>query len=218
MSTKEKIIQAATEVFNKQGFLAATLQDVANHLGISRGNLQYHFKDKEALLSAIVDEMWAKMAVGRVKSRAHPTFANLHNEVQLYYQVQKAYAFIFLDTHVLTHPVLRARFRAMTEQTIADNKAALAFAIQTGNLKPEAHPGTYHNIAFITWMLTFYWLSQQIIRGEKTREDGEKLIWSMLLPHFTAKGVQAFKRFFGEDYFNSLGDPFEPEAQSLLMF
>jgi AcrR family transcriptional regulator len=218
MGTKNKIITTATEIFNQRGFMVSTLQDIANDLGISRGNLRYHFKDKDILLHAIVQEMWDKIKRERSKSREYPTFANLHNEVQLYYKFQQEYSFIFLDTHVLNHPVVREQFREMTEHTISDNEAALAFAMQAGNLKPEAVPGTYHNIAFITWMLTFYWLSQQIIRGEKTKEDGEKLIWSMLIPHFTEKGVLAFKNYFGEEYFNSLGEPFKANSKSLLMF
>ena len=106
----------------------------------------------------------------------------------------------------------------MTEQTIADNKAAIAFSIKLGNLKPEAIPGTYHNIAFMAWMVSFYWLPQQIIRGEKKKEDGEKLIWTMLLPYFTKKGIQSFKAFFGEEYLENLGDSFESDINSIISF
>jgi AcrR family transcriptional regulator len=218
MNTKEKIIESAKEMFNHEGFGAITLQDIALKIGMSRGNLRYHFKDKDELLKGIAEQMWEKIQKERNKSRNLPSFANLHNEVQLYYKIQKEYAFIFLDTHVLNHSLIKKQFRELTTQTIEDNKAALAFAIETGNLKEESIAGTYHNIAFITWMLTFYWLSQQIIRGEKTKEDGEKLIWSMLIPHFTDKGVAVFKSFFGEEYYNSLGEPFQLDIHKLISF
>ena len=67
-------------------------------------------------------------------------------------------------------------------------------------------------------MLSFFWLAQQIIRGEKTEEDGEKMIWSMLIPHFTEKGIQAFKNFFGEAYYNNLGQPFEMDIDQFIAF
>ena len=217
-STKEKIMATATKSFNQNGFGAVTLHELAQTLGMSRGNLAYHFKDKNTLLEAIAAEMWAKIEASRNKSRQFPSFENLHNEVQLYYRFQKEYAFIFLDTHVLNHPTIKQKFRELTAQTIADNKAAIAFSIKIGNLKPEPVSGLYHNIALITWMLTFFWLPQQIIRGEKTGEDGEKMIWSILLPHFTDKGIQSFKSFFGADYFESLGEPFEIDLSSLVTF
>ena len=194
-STKDKIIAAATKSFNQNSFGAVTLHELAQGMGISRGNLTYHFKDKDVLLEAIADEMWAKMAIQRNQSRQFPSFENVHNEVQLYYKFQKEYAFIFLDTHVLNHPIIKKKFRKITEQTILDIKASIAFSIKIGNLKPEPLPGLYANIAFIAWMVTFFWLSQQIIRGEKTGEDGEKMIWSILIPHFTARGLQAFKAY-----------------------
>ncbi|MEM6800397.1 MAG: TetR/AcrR family transcriptional regulator [Bacteroidota bacterium] len=218
MSTRQKIIEQATSYFNKNGYSSTSLFELAKALGMSRGNLAYHFKDKDLLLEAIADEMWHSLEAERNKSRQLPSFENLHNEIQLYYKYQKKYAFIFLDTHVLNHPLIKKRFRELTAQNIQDNMATIAFSIKLGNMREEQISGTYHNIAFITWMLTFYWLSQQIIRGEKSREDGEKMIWSILLPHFTEKGIQSFKAFFGEEYFNSLGKPFDLDIQSLISF
>ena len=217
-TTKKRISDAAVKLFNKNGFAAVTLFEIAGSLGMTRGNLTYHFKDKDQLLKTISDEMWNKILIERNKSRQLPSFKNLHNEVQLYYRFQKEYAFIFLDNHVLNHPVIKTKFREMTEQTIRDNEAAIAFAISAGNLKPEPFPGIYHHIAFTTWMLTFFWLAQQIIRGEKTKEDGEVMIWSLLLPHFTQKGLNAFKAFFGEDYLKKLGKPFETKIENYISF
>lgn len=215
---KNRIIKEATNRFNKEGFGAVSLHELAKEIGMSRGNLAYHFKDKEALLKAIADQMWHKLETERNKSRQLPSFQNLHNEVQLYYRFQKEYAFIFLDTHVLKHEVLKQKFREMTDITIQDNKAAIAFSIRLGNMRSEPVPGMYHNLAFISWMMAFFWLAQQIIRGEKTGEDGEKMIWSILIPHFTEKGLVSFKGFFGEDYFNSLGEPFKVDLDSLIEF
>lgn len=216
--TKEKIIATAIKCFNKESYGAISLHEIAKASGMSRGNLTYHFKDKNSLLEAIAQELWSKMLVERNKSKQLPSFQNLHNEIQLYYKFQKQYAFIFLDPHVLNHPLIKKHFREMTEQSIKDNMATIAFSIRLGNMHPEKVPGTYHNIAFITWMLTFFWLAQQIIRGKKTGEDGEKMIWSILLPHFTEKGLQSFKKYFGEDYHNSLGAPFEVDLTSLIEF
>ncbi len=212
MNTKKKIIGEATKVFNDHGFSAVSLFELAQKIGMSRGNLTYHFKNKDVLLEAIANEMWSGILVEKTKSRQLPSFKNLHNEVQLYYRFQKKYAFIFLDTHVLNHPNIQKKFREMTDEIIFDNKTAIGFAIKMGNMKPEPIPGMYHNIAFITWMLSFFWLSQQIIRGEKTEEDGEKMIWSILIPHFTEKGVQQFKKFFGDTYYKNLGNPFDADA------
>ncbi len=218
MSTRQKIIQQATRLFNEKSFAAISLFELAQGIGMSRGNLTYHFKDKDKLLKAIADEMWEKIEKEKSKSRQLPSFENLHNEIQLYYKYQKQYAFIFLDHHVLNHAVVKKQFRKMTKQTIADNEAAIAFALELGNLKQEPVKGMYHNIAFTTWTLAFFWLAQQIIRGDRVRIDGEKMIWSLLIPHMTEKGIRSFVKFFGKEYYESLGEPFEVNLSQLISF
>ncbi|RMG70623.1 MAG: TetR/AcrR family transcriptional regulator [Bacteroidetes bacterium] len=217
-ATAQRALDTALRLFNAQGYARVSLQDIAQAMGISRGNLAYHFRDKEALLAALSGQLWDQLLRERARSSQLPSFANLHQEVQLYYRMQRAYAFIFTDPHLLQHPLIRQQFREQTALTLQANKEALAFALRLGNLKPEPFPGCYHHIAFTTWMLTFFWLPQQLIRGEQTGEDGEKYIWSLLLPHFTDKGLAAFRAHFGEDYLAALGPPFEQEIRDLPMF
>lgn len=218
MNTKDKIISFAIKSFNKEGFGKVTLQELANQTQMTRGNLTYHFKDKDILLKVIVEQMWNKMETEHNKSRQLPSFENLHNTAKLYHKIQKQYAFIFLDHHVLKHPIVKQKFREMTKQAIQDHKAALAFAIRIGNLKPEPVKGLYNHIAFLTWMISFYWLNQQVIRGEQTLEDGAKTIWSILVPHFTEKGIHSFIKFFGQEYYDNLGDAFEVDLENLISF
>lgn len=217
-NTRNKIIDFATNYFNQEGYGAITIQELANKMDMSRGNLTYYFKTKDDLLATIVTDMWDKMDKEANKRRTLPSFENLHNTAKLYYQIQKQYSFIFLDQHVLRHPLVKEKFREQTQKNIEDNRAALAFAIKLGNVKPEPIPGMYNNIAFITWMVPFYWLNQQVIRGEKTVEDAEKILWSILLPHFTEKGIKSFIKFFGKKYYENLGDPFTVDLDSFISF
>jgi len=162
--------------------------------------------------------MWAKIEKERAKSRQLPSFENLHNEVQLYFKFQKEYSFIFQDPHVLNQPLLRKKFKAMTSQFINDIKAGIAFSISIGNVKEEEVPGTYNNIAFLTWMIAFYWNAKENVCNEISVKDGEKIIWSLMIPHFTDKGMQSFKKFFGEDYFNEISEPFEVNLSNYISF
>ena len=116
-------------MFNEHGYNAINLFELSNKLGISRGNLTYHFSDKGSLLRAISDEMWSKIEDERSKTIQLPSFENLHNEVQLYYKFQKEYAFIFTDPNVISQPFIRKKFKEMTNKTIADIKAGIAFLL-----------------------------------------------------------------------------------------
>ena len=54
MDTKEKILTGATEVFRKQGFAAARMQDIADHCGVNKALLHYHFGSKKDLFDSIL--------------------------------------------------------------------------------------------------------------------------------------------------------------------
>ena len=55
MKTKDKIIFAAIELFNAQGEQNVTTNHIAAHLGMSPGNLYYHFRNKEDIIQAIFE-------------------------------------------------------------------------------------------------------------------------------------------------------------------
>ncbi len=50
---RQDILQAAIEVFSARGYSAATLQDIADQLGLTRQSFYYYFKSKQELLEAI---------------------------------------------------------------------------------------------------------------------------------------------------------------------
>jgi len=45
-STAERILEAGRQLFNSKGYAATSLNDIATAVGISKGNLNYHFPTK----------------------------------------------------------------------------------------------------------------------------------------------------------------------------
>lgn len=209
MNTKEKIIEIGIKIFNQKGFGAVSIQDIANELGVNRRNIAYHFANKDKLLAVIAEEMWLKIEMERKKRKAFPSFENLQHEINMYAQFQKEYAFIFNDLHVIKHPLLEEKFRNFCLETIRDHEAAIAFAIKLGNMNPEPFDGAYYNLCLSLWALSMFWLPQQAIRKVSDEEEIAKVTWSLILPHFTPKGIEAFKSFYGEAFYDSIGQPFK---------
>ena len=54
MTTKQKIIASAKIVFQEKGFAGARMQEIADHSGINKALLHYHFKNKEMLFKAVL--------------------------------------------------------------------------------------------------------------------------------------------------------------------
>src|SRR5690606_8108970 len=53
-STRNTIIEVADRLFYQQGYEYTSFSDIADFVGISRGNFYYHFKTKDEILDAVI--------------------------------------------------------------------------------------------------------------------------------------------------------------------
>ena len=53
MKTAQRILDTAADLFNERGERNVSASDIALELDISPGNLYYHFKGKDGILSAL---------------------------------------------------------------------------------------------------------------------------------------------------------------------
>ena len=206
--TSEKIISAAIQLFNQQGFGAPTLYQLSQELGMSRSNLIYHFKDKESLLHAIVEKMSQEYEALMAQTTQHPSWESTNNSTLAFHELQKAYGFIFFDKQLLNVPQVKAQIIRIKEHHLQWQLSIIRFSLQIGNMKPERIPVTYHNLCRTIWTTSFFWLMSDVYSVNENEQDWGRYVWSIILPHFTEKGLASFRQHFGEDYFSSLGPAF----------
>lgn len=53
-STRDRIVEAADQLFYQQGFEHTSFTDIADAVQISRGNFYHHFKTKDEILGAVI--------------------------------------------------------------------------------------------------------------------------------------------------------------------
>jgi TetR/AcrR family transcriptional regulator, fatty acid metabolism regulator protein len=61
-ATRDRILQAALEIFAEKGYHRALVDDIVRASGTSKGAVYHHFPNKEALFLALVDEFSARLA------------------------------------------------------------------------------------------------------------------------------------------------------------
>jgi AcrR family transcriptional regulator len=57
--TREHIVEAADGLFYRQGYAPTSFSDIADVVKISRGNFYHHFKSKDEILEAVIEERLA---------------------------------------------------------------------------------------------------------------------------------------------------------------
>jgi TetR/AcrR family transcriptional regulator, transcriptional repressor for nem operon len=88
-TTREHIVEAADQLFYRQGYEHTSFSDIADDVQISRGNFYYHFKTKDEILDAVIEvrladtqrmlDRWeaeAKDPAARIRSFIHMLVAN----------------------------------------------------------------------------------------------------------------------------------------------
>lgn len=83
---KDRIIRVAVQAFKKEGYHGTSMDDIARQLNITKGNLYYYFKNKEAILfdchTACLD-----IAIGIIEEIKHTGLTpaeRLHKWISLY--------------------------------------------------------------------------------------------------------------------------------------
>ncbi|MEM6805982.1 MAG: TetR/AcrR family transcriptional regulator, partial [Bacteroidota bacterium] len=154
-NTRQRIIAASIKLFNEKGFGHVSLQELAKELGMSRGNLAYHYPEKTDLLPEIVQQLSDKIAAYKLEQNRLPTFSNLREDLKFYFQLNQDFRCILLDPYVLEDPVVKEVVSEFSKEAIRDFDAAISFAIEVGTMNPEPYPGIYQNLSINTWMLMF---------------------------------------------------------------
>lgn len=80
---RQALLSAAANLFRRQGFAATTTRDIAAATGMQSGSPFYHFKSKDALLYAVMEE-GMRSALARLYAATHkPGYAELTPAAQL---------------------------------------------------------------------------------------------------------------------------------------
>lgn len=99
MSTKEKILAKALELFNEKGYNNITTRHIAAELSISPGNLHYHFKHSEDIIKILFAELTIKMdeLLTRMKTKENKTLDDLYILTSSTCEIFYHYRFIFIN-------------------------------------------------------------------------------------------------------------------------
>jgi AcrR family transcriptional regulator len=111
MPTKRKILETALELFNTGNTQAATTNHIAAAAGMSPGNLHYHFKNREAIIRRLYEQMRDEFTL---LPDAYPTTAaemiTIHEQV---FEIQWKYRFFYRELLFLLSrdPELERQYR-----------------------------------------------------------------------------------------------------------
>ena len=70
-NTKQEILEASLELFSVQGFEATSISQIAGAVGIRKASLYSHFKNKQAILDALVKDVLEQYATHSIFAKTN---------------------------------------------------------------------------------------------------------------------------------------------------
>jgi len=198
MKTKDKIIYKAIEMYNNLGITNVSSRNISTELGISHGNLEYHFKTKSILLNAIYSKMSEGIAPVYEDPDTHEDllvhFQNLLSELE---KLQQTYLFFNLDIMEISRkfPEVKNKLDDTLFLRKRQTSVIIKNLIESNNFKEEPFEGCYLRLQHTIRILITFWKSQEeiLVSFPSLKKDEMSLhIWSLLIPHLTDKGMYTY--------------------------
>ena len=197
MKTRDKIIETAIQLFNEQGTKGVTTNHIAAAVGISPGNLYYHFRNKEDIIRAIFEQMDAygleqyQLVLDTFQPGTLETMEQTFAMIQAY---NWRYRFFKreLTALIMNDPLLKERFLHTHRTMLTVIRQSNDCSVATGTLKPMPEK----EMALFSeeiWLVALFWLNYLEVGGEEVNDEtlrrGIDLLRNMVRPHLTKKAL-----------------------------
>lgn len=198
MKTKDKILEVALRMFNERGISEVTLRQIAQNIGISQGNLSYHFKTKREIVTRLYFDLVGKMNVEmETITQTQPILSYLYDASKVSMNVLYEYRFILkslykvleasedLKSHYIQLQAHRKKqflelFHAMVKQEI---------------LRPEEFENEYERLYERMNILGDNWVNAHDLFVDLNTTNIDyyhELLMEVIYPYLTTSGKKAF--------------------------
>lgn len=200
MKTKDKILEAALAQFNESGSSRVTTNHIAEAMGISPGNLYYHYRNKEA----IILRLWEKM-VDEIDIPFYDEFSvgqapDLIRFLHEFFSIAYKYRFFWLEIGVLLErdPELREKYTSRARHLLTYYKTAVRKWQKTGFLRPNLKDEDFDQMIDDTWFLTQFWALNTYIHEDRITVEnmkaGARRIVNAIKPYLSPEAVDAYDK------------------------
>jgi AcrR family transcriptional regulator len=202
VETRERIIDTAIRLFNEEGMGPVSTNHIARALGISPGNLYYHFRNKEEIIRAIyarLRPMW-EAAIATPSDRP-PVLADLLRIITEHFRIVWEYRFYYRELPALMRrdPDLARQYQEVREAGLANVEAILRHFTAAGVLAVAEPDTALPELARVCWLLLAdFWLPFAELGEDPLTpaalRQGSDLILRVLRPYLTPAALADLAR------------------------
>jgi len=166
-STRDRILLTSLALFNAEGLAAVSTHKIAAEMGISPGNLHYHFKAKQLIVEWLFRRFEQRMeALNGSSATVITAIDDLWLALHLRFEAIDEYRFIYRDMAFLSseYPALGQRAQELTAQNLLAAQALCEGLVASGVIETSAEQARILALQMV--FTTTCWLSfERLVPG-----------------------------------------------------
>ena len=183
--TPERILDTSLAMFNAQGEPNVTTNHIADELGISPGNLYYHYRNKDDIVEQLFARYEARMDQALLAPEGRlPNLEDVWLQLHLAFEAMWMYRFLYRDlVDILSrNRKLKQRFARILTRASHSITAVLKGLAEAEILRatPDEISATAENVLLVAT----FWLNYNAVRGARpdpAQEDLTHGIYQVML-------------------------------------
>ena len=198
-NTKDIILKTALNLFNTHGLPKITLRSIAKEMGISQGNLNYHFKKREDIIETLYFQL-----VKNIDNSISST-KNLDNVLELLFNISKTimhnfyeYRFFMLDFVQIMREnnKIKTHYLILTTQREQEFAKLFELLVKEGTMRKEILPNEYNNLYKRFQILGDFWISSAETKKQPLTKNSvpiySELMSQTIFPYLTTNGQKKY--------------------------
>jgi AcrR family transcriptional regulator len=191
--TKQKILDASLQLFNDNGINNVRLQQIADEIGISVGNLAYHYNNKEAITESLIANVITELQELLKQYGKYESLNDMDFFFKEFYRLCTQYRFFNFDILEIKRnfPASYELLQPLFNKVKLQLERRFELLIQQRLLQKETNS---KNMAANTWLFMFFIPAEGQLNGKNATSENfyRRRLWDYITLHFTAKGSTEF--------------------------
>ncbi len=174
--TRVRILEASLAMFNAQGEPNVTTNHIADELGISPGNLYYHFRNKDDIVEHLFAQYEARLdaALELPEGRA-PDLEDIWMQLHRVFEALWEFRFLYRDlVDILArNRKLKLRFARIMDRAAAGARELLSGLARAGVVRASADE--IRALAENILLIATFWMNFNAVRGGRAEAEEASL-------------------------------------------
>jgi len=204
LKTKERILEATATLLAENGYANLSTYKIADSLGISQGNLRYHYANQAEIVTLLFDNYMKKYQAiidQLLVNLKNIVLSDLLDTYKSIHELNYEHAYIFVDLTGIAReiPYVKDQLQKTYLQRRGELMLVMNTLISKGFILQQPNDYIYRKLIYLQIFISDFWMPHSKIYFDEDLKSEVKFYnehWILLIePYLTKKGYLSIMKY-----------------------